>query len=79
MTTDEFNRVVEELEINMVQMTPEERFDMLVNLTRERHKITRKVYYITELLVLLEMLGKLKENYINLSLCRIIVNQLIIY
>ena len=79
MTTEEFNRVVEELEINMLQMTPEERFDILVDLTRTRHKITRKVYYITELLVLLEMLGGLKENYVNLSLCRIIVNQLIIH
>lgn len=79
MTKEEFNRVVEELEINMLQMAPEERFDALVDLTRERHKLTRKVYYITELLVLVEMLGGLKENYINLSLCRIIVNQLIIY
>lgn len=79
MTKEEFNIVVEELEINMLQMTPEERFDALVDLTRERRKLTRKVYYITELLVLLEMLGGLKENYINLSLCRIIVNQLIIY
>lgn len=76
MTTDEFNEAIEQFEINMLKMAPHERFDVLIDLTRDRHRITGRVYGITELLVILE---QLTDSYTNLVLCRAICNQLFIY
>ena len=76
MTAKEFNSRVEEFEIDMLEMPADIRFNALVNLTRDRHKITGRVYGITELLVILE---QLTDSYTNLALCRAICNQLFIY
>lgn len=75
MTTDEFNRVVEQFEISMLSMTPDDRFDALVDLTRERHQLTEQVYTITDLMTLLYQLN---DGYVHLSLCRAICNLLYI-
>ena len=76
MTAEEFNSRVEEFEIDMLEMPTDIRFNALVNLTRDRHQITGRVYGITELLVILE---QLTDSYVNLILCRAICNQLFIY
>jgi len=76
MTIKEFNEIIEELEINMLEMTPKDRFDVLVDLTRDRHKIAGRTYGITDLLVILE---QLTDSHVNLALCRAIANHLYIY
>ena len=76
MTAKEFNNLVEELEVDMLEMSANKRFEALIDLTRCRHHITGRVYGITELLVILEQLD---DSYLNLSLCRAICNQLFIY
>ena len=79
MTTDEFNRVVEELEISMLDMTPEERFEVLLNRTQDRYRLTGQVYTITDLMTILHQLNQLNDGYVHLSLCRAICNLLYIY
>ena len=76
MTTDEFNRAVEDIEITMLDMTPDDRFDVLVNLARDRHQLTGQVYTVTDLMTILYQL-----NYgcLHISLCRAICNLLYIY
>ena len=76
MTRVEFNRAIELFEICMLNMTPDERFDVLVDLTRERHQLTGQVYTVTDLMTILYQL-----NYgcLHISLCRAICNLLYIY
>lgn len=76
MTTDEFNRNVEDIEITMLDMTPEDRFDVLVCLARDRHQLTGQVYTVTDLLAILR---ELNYDYLHISLCRAICNLLYIY
>ena len=76
MTVKELNNLIEMFEIAMLEMTPKNRFDALVDLTRDRHRITGQVYNITELMVILEQLS---DSYIHLALCRAICNLLYIY
>ena len=76
MTTKEFNQSVEKFEINMLEMSADKRFDVLMKLTRCRHELTGKVYNITDLMVILTQLS---DSYIHLTLCRAICNMLFIY
>ena len=76
MTTDEFNRAVEDLEITMLDMTPDDRFDVLVDLARARHRLTGQVYTVTDLIAILQ---ELNESYIHFCLCRAICNLLYIH
>ena len=76
MTVGEFNSLVKMSEIDMLEMTPNNRFKCLASLTRDRHQITGRVYGITELLVILE---QLTDSYTNLALCSAICNLLYIY
>lgn len=76
MTIDEFNRAVEDIEITMLDMTPDDRFDVLVNLARGRHQLTGQVYTVTDLIAILR---ELNESYIHFSLCRAICNLLYIH
>ena len=76
MTVKEFNNLIEMFEIDMLEMTPKNRFNVLVDLARDRHRLTGKVYNITELMVILE---HLRDSYIHLTLCRAICNLLYIY
>ena len=76
MTAQEFNRRVEEFEIDMLEISNRARFDMLVEFTRDRQLLTGSVYNITELMVILEQLS---DSYIHLALCRAISNMLYIY
>ena len=73
MTAETFNKLIEEFEINMLEMSADERFYTLMDLTRARHRITRDVYGITELLALLKQFN---EHYVNLGLCRAICHHL---
>ena len=76
MTAKEFNRLIEMFEIDMLEMTPKDRYLALVQLTRDRHQIAGRTYGITDLLVILE---QLTDSYVNLALCRAIANHLYIY
>lgn len=76
MTAKEFNLSIEKFEINMLEMSAEKRFDVLIKLTRCRHELTGKVYNITDLLVILEQLS---DSYLHMALCRVICNILFIY
>ena len=76
MTAKEFNSLIEMLEIDMLEMTPKNRYLALVQLTRDKHLIKGRVYNITELMVIL---GQLSDSYIHLALCRAICNLLYIY
>ena len=76
MTVKELNNLIEMLEIDMLEMTPKSRFDVLVDLTRDRHLIKGRVYNSTELMVILKQLS---DSYIHLALCRAICNLLYIY
>ena len=76
MTTDEFNRAIEDIEITMLDMTPDDRFDVLVNLARDRHQLTGQVYTVTDLLAILR---ELNYDYLHFCLCRAICNLLYIH
>ena len=76
MTAKEFNNLIEEFEVDMLETPADQRFDALVHLARDRHRLTGKVYNITELMVILEQLS---DSYIHLALCRAICNLLYIY
>ena len=76
MTAKEFNDIIEMFEINMLDMTPDERFDVLVDLTRDRYRLIGQVYTITDLMAILHQLD---DSYIHISLCRAICNLLYIY
>ena len=76
MTAREFNNLIEMFEIDMLEMTPKNRYRALVRLTRDRHLGKGRVYNITELMVILEQLS---DSYIHLALCRAICNLLYIY
>ena len=76
MTKQEFNDLIEKFEVNMLEMPPDERFLALVHLTRDRHRLTGKVFNIVDLLVILEQLSGL---YLHMALSRVICNMLFIY
>lgn len=78
MTIEEFNRVVEdiEIEIAMLDMTPDDRFGALVDLARDRHRLTGQVYTVTDLIAILQ---ELNESYIHFGLCKAICNLLYIH
>ena len=76
MTVKEFNNLIELFEMDMLKMTPKNRFNVLVDLTRDRHRLAGRTYNATELMVLLEQLS---ESYVHLALCRAICNILYIY
>ena len=76
MTKQEFNNLIDMFEIDMLEMTPKNRYLALVQLTRDRHLIQGRTYNVTELMVLLEQLS---ESYVHLALCRAICNILYIY
>lgn len=76
MTTDEFNRAVEDFEITMLDMTPDDRFDVIVDLARDRHQLTGSVYTVPDLIAILQ---ELNANYIHFCLCRAICNLLYIH
>ena len=76
MTKQEFNDLIEKFEVNMLEMTPENRYLALVQLTRDRHRLTGKVYNITDLLVILEQLSGF---HLHMALSRVICNMLFIY
>ena len=76
MTTDEFNRAIEDAEIALLDMTPDDRFNVIVDLARNRHQLTRQVYTVTDLIAILQ---ELNENYIHFCLCRAICNLLYIH
>ena len=78
MTTGEFNKAIEQFEISMLDMTPDERFDVLVDLTRDRYQLIGQVYTITDLMAILHQLN---DGYVHfhLSLCRAICNLLYNY
>ena len=76
MTPDEFNQAIERFEISMLDMTPDDRFDALVDLARDRHQLTGQVYTVTDLIAILQ---ELNANYIHFCLCRAICNLLYIH
>ena len=76
MTEHDFNRMIEKFEVDMLEMPADQRYIALVHLTGDRHRLTGKVYNITELMVILEQLS---DSYIHLALCRAICNMLYIY
>lgn len=76
MTTDEFNRAIEDFEITMLDMTPDDRFDVIVDLARDRHQLTGSVYTVPDLIAILQ---ELNANYIHFCLCRAICNLLYIH
>ena len=76
MTTQDFNRMIEKFEVDMLEMPADQRYRALVHLAGDRHRLTGKVYNITELMVILEQLS---DSYIHLALCRAISNLLYIY
>ena len=76
MTTDEFNQAIERFEISMLGMTPDERFEALRHLTQDRYRLTRQIYAITDLMIILY---QLTDDYVHLSLCGAICNLLYIH
>ena len=76
MTKQDFNRMIEKFEVDMLEMPADQRYLALVHLAGDRHRLTGKVYNITELMVILEQLS---DSYIHLALCRAISNLLYIY
>lgn len=90
MTAEELNRAIEEFEINMLEMTHDEKIDIIMDITKKRLEITGKgVYSIAELLIVLEqtrtgyvnlaLLEQTRAGYVNQALCRIICNLLFIH
>lgn len=76
MTAKEFNNLIEEFEINMLEMEMGQRLDALVRLTRQRHLIAKGTYGAAELLV---VLAQLSDFYLHATLCRAICNTLYIH
>lgn len=76
MTIEEFNQAIEDVEIAMLDMTPDDRFNVIVDLARDRHRLTGQVYTVTDLIAILH---ELNESYIHFSLCRAICSLLYIY
>ena len=76
MTTDELNQAIEQFEINMLDMSAEDRFEVLLHRTQDRYWLTGQVHTITDLMAILR---QLKDDYVHLSLCRAICNLLYIY
>ena len=76
MTVEEFNNLIEEFEINMLEMQADQRLDALVQLTRQRHLIAKGTYGAAELLV---VLAQLSDSYAHAALCRAICNTLYIH
>ena len=76
MTTDEFNQAIERFEISMLGMTPDERFEALYHLTQDRYRLTRQIYAVTDLMIILY---QLTDDYVHVSLCRAISNLLYLY
>ena len=76
MTTDEFNRAIEDVEITLLDMTPDDRFDVIVDLAQARHQLTGQAYTVTDLIAILQ---ELNGNYIHFCLCRAICNLLYIH
>lgn len=77
MAKEQFNRMIEEFEINMLEMTHDEKIDTLMDLARKQLEITGQgSYSVAELLIVLE---QTRAGYVNLALCRIICNLLFIH
>jgi hypothetical protein len=76
MTVEEFNNSVEKFEINMPEMTPENRLGVLIKLTRCRREITGSAHGMPELLIILE---RSTESYARLSLYSEVCSHLYIY
>lgn len=75
MTIREFNRAVEDIEITMLDMTPNDRYEILLNCALDRCQLTGPVQIITDLLTLLP---RLNDSYVHFILCRAICNLLYI-
>lgn len=76
MTTDEFNEAIEQFEINMLNMAPHERFEVLLSRTQDSYRLTGHAYTITDLMIILY---QLTDDYVHLRLCRAICNLLYIH
>lgn len=75
MTTGEFNKAIEQFEINMLDMTPDKRFEVLLSRTRDRYRLAGNVFTITDLMTILY---QVTDDYVHLSLCKAICNLLYI-